>query len=303
MFFKKVYLTKIKILDLFKSVIYIQNFYIGDFMKKIILILLTLVNVNLLAMQNQNNKTISQEEGLATKYEVIRPDFYNIFATDYALTNPAHNILLEATRILSNLKESYYEHTTTVDETNGIYKLDCSGLVGYILRYALNAHFIPIDTAKIIGQTRPLATDFYTFFNICPTIANPYGWMKISYLRNALPGDIIAWKYVDETKDNTGHIVVISGITAKFTEAITINNLKYWEYKVRVIDSSKSAHFQDSRDLTTNLTHEGIGVGDMYFGVNQVGEIKYWKWNSRSDTPQFDYIAIGRAIPIQLLSK
>ncbi len=271
-------------------------------MKKFFLLLLTFINADIFAMQ-QTTKHIFPEEGFITKYEVIRPDFYNIFATDYALTNPSHIVNLEASRILLNLKESYYEHTTTVDEINGIYKLDCSSFVGYILRYALNAHYLPINAAKIMGVTRPLAADFYTFFNSCPTTENPYGWMKISYLRNALPGDIIAWKYADETKDNTGHVVIISGITTKFTESVTVNNIKYWEYKVRVIDSSSGTHYQDSRDLASNVTHEGVGVGDMYFGVNQAGEIKYWKWNSRSDTPQFDYIAIGRATPIQLLNK
>lgn len=279
-------------------------------MKKI-LILLLLISSNIFAnpikTEEPTNKikTIKterhSEEGDTTKYLVIKPEEYNCFTTDFTAMDPAAAINLETKRILANLKESYYEHSTTIDETNGIYNADCSGLAAYILRYALNNHYLPIDAAKIIGQTRPLAADFCTFFRNCPNISdpnlNPTGWMVVNYLRNVRPGDIIAWDYVDETNENTGHVVIVDTITTKFTTSVTINNTKYWEYKLRVIDASSGTHYQDTRDLTTNITGEGIGAGYMYFGVNSAGRIAYYKWSSRSGTPHFEIFGIGRAIP------
>ncbi|MFH1461426.1 MAG: hypothetical protein ABIF12_00550 [bacterium] len=251
-----------------------------------------------------NNTKLNIFEGQETKYLVIKPEVYNAFNNAFSAIDPASTIHLEAHRILSNIKESYYEHSTTVDETSGIYNTDCSGLAAYILRYALNSHYLPIDAAKITGQTRPLASDFCQFFrslsNEYDTITNISGWMRVKYLRNIKPGDIIAWDYVDEANENTGHVVIVDTITEKFTTSVTINSTSYWEYKVRVIDASSGTHYQDTRELTTNVTGQGIGAGYMYFGVNSTGEIKYYKWSSRSGTPHFEIFGIGRAIPIQV---
>ncbi|KKP23014.1 MAG: hypothetical protein SZ59_C0004G0089 [candidate division TM6 bacterium GW2011_GWF2_28_16] len=274
-------------------------------MKKLLFLFIILFTQNILA---DNTNIITQtREGNETKYEVIRPEIFNLFTPEFALLYPSQVIFLEAQRIMANLKSSLYEHTTTIDEYNGIYNTDCSGLVGYVLKYALNTHYLPIDAAKIVGTTRPLATDFYNFFNNCLTTSdttlNPTGWMKIQYLRNALPGDIIVWDYKDDTKENTGHVVILVNLVEKFTESVTINNIKYWEYKVRIIDSSSSTHYQDTRNLPTNLTGQGVGCGDMYFGVNSAGEIKYSKWSSRTSTPAFENFAIGRAIQLPLMNK
>lgn len=275
-------------------------------MKKFLLLFLIVTSSNIFADDSQQLITQTRE-GIETKYEVIRPEIFNLFTPEFALLNPSQVIFLEAQRIMANLKSSLYEHTTTVDEANGIYNLDCSGLVGYVLRYALNTHYTPIDAAKIAGTTRPLATDFYTFFNNCLTTSdttlNPTGWMKVQYLRNALPGDIIVWDYKDDTQENTGHVVILVNLVEKFTESVTINNVKYWEYKVRIIDSSSGTHYQDTRNLPTNLTGQGVGCGDMYFGVNSAGEIKYSKWSSRTSTPAFENFAIGRAIQLPLMAK
>jgi hypothetical protein len=241
------------------------------------------------------------KEGEETKYLVLRPNFNEYFTADFAKQDPAKIIHLETHRILSNIVESYYEHTTTIDEANGFYSTDCSGLAAYILRYNLPSHYDVINDAKITGQTRPLASDFCTFFRNCPNISdptkNPLGWMTIKYLRNVKQGDIIAWDYVQDKK-NTGHVVIVDTIVTKFSSSVTIDGNKYWEYKVRIIDASSGTHYQDTRDLDKNVTGQGIGAGCMYFGVNIDGEVKYYKWSSRSGTPNFEIFGIGRAIPM-----
>ncbi len=281
-------------------------------MKKLLVIFFLLLAKNILTQDAQLLKKtfniaetqITTKEGIETKYEVIRPELFNIFKTDFLTLYPAQVISLEANRILANLKQSYYEHTTTVDEYNGICNLDCSGLVAYILRYSLNDHYEKINEAKTVGQARPLATDFYSFFNSSPNISdpeqNPTGWMIVNYLRNIKPGDIISWDYKDDTLDNTGHVIIVQTITTKFKTSVTIDEKQYWEYKIKVIDSSSGTHYQDSRDLPKNLTGEGVGSGNMYFGVNSEGKIQYYKWSSRRNTPRFENFAIGRAIPFPL---
>lgn len=243
-------------------------------------------------------------------YYVYKPSEYYIFTPESTNEFPDAVFLGEADRILLNLQSSAYEHSTTVTETTGDYQVDCSGLISYMLRYTLNNHYNIIDDAKIEGSSRPLATDFCTFFDSCPTTSdlsiNQLGCMKIPYLKDAKPGDVIAFKYPEE-EVNTGHTVIIyvwpynTGVTTD--SAGNAPGSVYLEYEVTVMDASSGTHGQDTRDNTQYPATEGVGTGNMYFGVDSAGEIKYHKWSSQGGTAQFeDCYKIGRAIPFPSIS-
>jgi hypothetical protein len=244
-------------------------------------------------------------------YYVYKPSEYYIFTPDSTDEFPAAVFLGEADRILLNLQSSLYEHSTTVTETTGEYKVDCSGLTSYILRYTLNNHYNIVDDAKTVGASRPLAADFCHFFDDSPTTSdltlNEIGFIKIPYLKDAKPGDILAIEYPDG-EDNTGHTVIIhvwpyntGDMTDSTGEA---PGSVYLEYEVMVLDASSGTHGQDTRNNTPYYpASEGIGTGNMYFGVNAAGEIKYHKWSSQAGSANFDdCYTIGRLISFPSIS-
>src|SRR4051794_12748540 len=82
---------------------------------------------------------------------------------------PAVRILDEAERIAARVKESTYSHTTHVDESVGVYDVDCSGLLDLILERVAPRQLEHVRTRRKKG--RPLALQFYEEFAESPTDA------------------------------------------------------------------------------------------------------------------------------------
>jgi hypothetical protein len=160
--------------------------------------------------------------------------------------------------MLANLKDTSYQHVTDIDETTGEFHCDCSGLVSYVLRKELRAHYDAIPYPKPLKH--PRAVEFCKTFEAAPAIPLPGQlWQRVARVADFRPGDVAAWR-IDPppVKGNTGHVVLIDS-TPKQVSTDT------WE--VVVIDSTSLIHKDDTRPEGTT----GVGRGTMYFKTDDEG--------------------------------
>lgn len=167
--------------------------------------------------------------------------------------NLPHNgsvlLLNEATRQLALMNASEYTHATFVDEENGTYNYDCSGFVGYALSRADPCAY------RVLLHARPDAGNFYYHFIEFGTDPGSGGWMTVSTPLELRPGDIIVWLKPDSSDaKSTGHIMIVSGNPQRNPERSN-------EVLVRVIDSTTSAHSDDTRNPG------GSGLGEGIIGI------------------------------------
>lgn len=255
------------------------------------------------------NLIIKKELHFTTKSDYInKPDEYYIFRGESLNENPPAIIYGEAERILDNMITSTSATSTYIEELTGTYTSNSTGIINYILNYTLPIHYQIADAAKIYGTTVPKNADYYQFFNsinsdLYDKNESPFGWTKIKYLRNAAPGDIIAWQYKDwdpESEDSSGHITIITSIPYATGNTETLGGQTVWEYEIIVFDliTGVTLHYRDSRDKSQypDSTGSGVGTGTMYFYVDAAGEIKFSRWYNGA-TAYDHYFAIGRAMP------
>jgi hypothetical protein len=195
-----------------------------------------------------------------------------------ALSNP---ILTEARHILSVAKESHYHHTTHVDEDAGVYDFDCSGLLCFILKQDAPEHLKAVPAAP--HHARPLALQFYDFFTAAGEKGNR-GWRQITRVKDALPGDVLAWRKAEQIPGkDTGHVMIVD-------EAPVEDGSN--TYRIVVIDSTESPHGNDTRKDGAS----GIGRGTMWFVADSDGKPVAYHWKLRDGKVHEIQIAIGRAI-------
>lgn len=225
--------------------------------------------------------------------------------------NPRIAIFLEAERIVANIKDTAYSHTTNVDDDAGRYLLDCSGLLDYILGKSLplEKHYAEmLALAKNEGYKRPLAGTIYDYLST----GDLKGWEEIKYLRHARPGDIIVEKYSEKpSSGSTGHVMIVAGWGKKLDKE-KCKGKSCWEYRIPIIESARGSLAYDSRDsgcynvwpatstkyIGKNKT--GVGKGFIYFRVNQEGEIICHQRNKHKHgglACDGSYV-IGRAVPL-----
>jgi len=175
-------------------------------------------------------------------------------------------VLAEATRILNAVKSTTYVHKAEVDEDAGIYNMDCSHFVGYVLAR------VGSDALKEIPKEPkhkyPRAFLFCDFFRDIP--ASSLYWGRVKTLAEAQPGDIIAWRMADlDPKKDTGHVAILKARPESIGGAT---------YTISVIDASEVRHFSDSR--TDGQT--GIGTGMLQIHVDANGEPIEVKFNPKA---------------------
>lgn len=195
--------------------------------------------------------------------------------------NTAEQLAAAAERLLSDMRETHYQHRTHVDAVEGVYDMDCSGFVDYLLKRVAPRQFaeLPIEP----GHARPRAAVYFQFLNRLLEQPLP-GWKAIRQLSQAQRGDIMAWELQASTKapGDTGHVVIVAATPIQVTQGT---------FRVEVYDSSGIHHDDDSRPEHTS----GVGKGTITFKVNTSGEPIGFQFNSRArfhDEP----IAIGRPV-------
>jgi hypothetical protein len=204
-----------------------------------------------------------------------------VVATEAGTVNRGDNIADAAEKLLTEIRETHYQHKTYVIQSAGTYDMDCSGFVDFLLRRVAPAQYahVPIEP----GHARPRAAMYFDLFNGLPRNSMP-GWKPIDRLADAQRGDIIAWALTASTQKpgDTGHVVIVAA------DPVPVNA---GEYSVAVYDSSGIHHDNDSRPKATS----GIGKGVIKFRVDARGVPAGFQFNSRAHF-HLEPIAIGRIV-------
>ena len=188
-----------------------------------------------------------------------------------ATVNSSNPIWLKAYGIFLSINYTEYTHRPyTIDEAAGIYKLDCEGLVDYVLQDSDPAMFQ--EMAK--GANWVLPPMYVKYINSLD-IENPndVGWIKVPHSIDLQPGDVCAFP----TPGN-GHVFIIAGDPH-------VNPANNDEILVRIIDVAGDPHSHDSR------TPSSLGVGSGVVGFiidNQGNPIAFnWKGGMTTQTGPF----------------
>ncbi|TWU30695.1 hypothetical protein [Novipirellula artificiosorum] len=182
--------------------------------------------------------------------------------------------------LLARLKSTSYQHTTEIDEGKGVVNCDCSGIVGFVLRQEFPEAYLSLQGKEASWRKRPLSVTFYeTFVAACEDGTGT--WKSVDKLMDVLPGDILAWRKKNLDADSTtGHTLMIAGKP----ELVGVGRVR-----IRVIDSTRSLHDDDTRPAGTN----GMGAGYMTFLVDDSGKCS---GNLVDERPVIAMIAVGRLV-------
>jgi len=199
---------------------------------------------------------------------------------------PARNVIEGLCRVLLNARHSSYSLRGRVVPEDGRYELSGSGLVRYLLRLTNERHYWAVPVSP--GKLRPYAPDFHEFIAGLSAVARgDVGWQRIERLADAKPGDLIAWVPLAADTRRVGHIVIVVGFPRMEAEG---------QFHVKVADSARSPHGEDTR----RRGQSGIGVGLMWFSMDERGRAKGYRW-SRPDGPlKVASIAVGRLVPFDV---
>ncbi|OGT57627.1 MAG: hypothetical protein A3F14_04820 [Gammaproteobacteria bacterium RIFCSPHIGHO2_12_FULL_43_28] len=140
---------------------------------------------------------------------------------------------------------SYKFGGTYFDLARGIYILDCSSYVDFILRKAYpNAYQYLVNAT---GADRPTTSHYYDFFNNLSSRSKQY-WRKVEQVGQLRSGDIIVFRTKNQYGNESGHIMIV------MDKPVLHNNNAF---QIRVADSAPNRHSQDTR----SAHQSGIGIG------------------------------------------
>ncbi|WP_146394879.1 PASTA domain-containing protein [Planctomycetes bacterium CA13] len=180
------------------------------------------------------------------------------------------------------MKTSNYQHKTDIDETTGRFKCDCSGLMGYALRREFPEHYLALRGDLAPWKSRPLAATFYETFDRAGEKGDGL-WMKIRRMKDAVPGDLIAWRKPNlERGRSTGHVCMILSVKIE----------PDGRFRVRVLDSTDKSRVNDTR--TDGRT--GLGSGEMWFEADHEGRPIAYTPRETSGRINSNPILIGRLL-------
>jgi hypothetical protein len=187
----------------------------------------------------------------------------------------------EANRILSRSKSSRYVHTSNIDESAGVFELDCSGFVDYAVARTAPA---ALEALRGNRKKRPLAKHYVELVSALAPGQSKGPWHRLTKASELEPGDIVAWlKPDDVVSKNTGHVMIVGGpVTASDGEVA-----------VPILDSTSVAH--GSGDSRSKTKATGLGRGTIHLLVGPNGEPVAYRWsNGRKAKPHTTTIALAR---------
>jgi hypothetical protein len=169
-------------------------------------------------------------------------------------------------------------------------RTDCSGFLNVLLEraYGLTAD----DFESWLGKRRPLAVEYFK------AILQQRNFRQITSEMDVRPGDVIAIRYPPGTNENTGHIMLITGLPMRHTTSKPeVEGTEQWE--VSVIDSSESGHGKtDTRRKPDGTFGQGVGQGILRLYTKPEGEIVGYTWSTFAVSDYYDQatrqLVIGR---------
>jgi len=167
-------------------------------------------------------------------------------------------IAAEAQRIVENARYSTYQPESYIDEPAGIFDVDCSGFVAYVLERIAPDRLREIP--KRPGENRPRACEYFEFFDSLKPGDIP-GWQRVDTVLQCKRGDLVAWREPEILGESSGHVLMVAGEPEIRDDGVVA---------VPVYDSAIVPHFDDSRQA--GGTHNtGVGMGILLFQVDGDG--------------------------------
>jgi cell wall-associated NlpC family hydrolase len=157
---------------------------------------------------------------------------------------------------------AYKTGGTRFDLTHGVYVVDCSHYVDHVLHAVYPKAYSSL--VRSTGAEAPDSENYYHFFTELPHKSIAY-WNKVDSVNQLRPGDILVMRYQNHAQVSTGgHVMIVMKKPMQNTNA----------YLVRVADSARAGHSQDTR------RHSGIGIGTLFLKADPVSGQPYayaWK--------------------------
>ncbi|MEP3477801.1 MAG: hypothetical protein ABJZ55_01000 [Fuerstiella sp.] len=179
--------------------------------------------------------------------------------------------------LLASTRQTDYQHTTSIDQQKGMVLCNCSGLIGFVLRNHHPEAYISLRGAEATWRRRPVAVTYYETFMAAgkkddqSTSKQNGSWHQVNRIRDAVPGDIVAWRKKKlEKGSTTGHVCMVAGPPEDLGDG---------KVRVRIIDS------------TRNSQRRGFGSGFKTFVVDDTGKPTGYINGTRQVKSQ---IAVGR---------
>ena len=179
-------------------------------------------------------------------------------ASEWLLAQPvdweANAVMRRIRAMRLGMKETRYVHGIDVHVRRGYYAFDCSGMVDFVLARAAP---VARQTVRRGLASRPLSADFVrTLARIRPGTERG-GWLRVGSVKQARPGDVIAWLKPKIIRSvNTGHVGIL-------VLAPRLRETGDTAYLVRIADASRLRHQDDTRK-----DHDGFGFGTILVQTN-----------------------------------
>jgi cell wall-associated NlpC family hydrolase len=170
---------------------------------------------------------------------------------------------------------------------------DCSGFVTLLFRHVYG--YTAGQVTAWMGHPHALARDYHD------QIVAGHGFQRIARVADVRRGDLIAVKYLDGAKKDTGHVMVVVGPPQLLASSSTTRPALS-EWAVTVIDSSKSGHGPtDTRRRPDGTSGTGVGEGPLALFANAAGDVDGYAWSplptSAFHAMDQHHVVVGRLLP------
>lgn len=199
-------------------------------------------------------------------------------------TRAAGRVLEIIERIRASVRDTRYQHHLVVRERSGVYRWDCSLMVGWVLQRAS-----PGSMRHLASTSRPLAEHFVRTIERAPTGRFARGWQRLDDIREVRAGDVFAWRRPPGFPSrNTGHV----GFALEAPRRVH-GMPNGWA--IRVADATGSGHENDTRPWPGD---GGFGMGTLVFLTDAQGRGTHYGWfGTRSSGYVVTPILFGRVGP------
>lgn len=171
---------------------------------------------------------------------------------------------------------------TKIDESRGIYVVDCSTYVDHVMKNVYPNAYSSLTSWS--GSEKPNSDDYFHYFE--QLSEDSKHWNAVDDVESLRPGDVIVFRYRNRWgKETGGHVMIVMDKPIQNGDA----------FLVRIADSAPTGHSMDTRQKRGS----GIGIGTMMLKVNPRTSQPYayaWNENSRFNTN----VSVAMARPVDV---
>jgi hypothetical protein len=172
---------------------------------------------------------------------------------------------------------------------------DCSALIDNLLMHSYG--YSKAELKKWFGAEQPTAKQYHDL------IADPKGkgFVRITHLKDAQPGDLLAVKYAEEKPNHTGHVMLVDGLPTEMKPALPEVKGAVKQWQVPIIDSAKSGHGKTDTRYEAGASQSGVGKGILRVYTDALGKVVAYTWSPESTsqeayTQKNNHMVIGRLV-------